>query len=129
MILALTITLLTVVGTLPAPDLVDDLDQAGAADFSGHQLVVCWGADGVVAHVTDVEQAGGMTRVTGPDGSVIIGEGKMIGQYGDAIRYLEMTPNTEWRLWDGYSVSDGSSRFSLPTLGSDQTRFLRHQFF
>ena len=117
MIATVALTILSIIGTLPAPDLVDDLDEAAAADFSGRQLVVCWGAGGVVAHVTDVEQSGGMTRVTGPDGSVMIGEGKMIEQYRGAIRYLEMTSDTEWRFWNGYSVSDGPV---VP--GADQSR-------
>lgn len=113
MILALTFTMLTMIGTLPASDLVEDLDRAAAADFSGRQLVVCWGADGVVAHVTDIEQSGGMTKVVGPGGSVVIGEGKMIEQYQGAVRYLEMIPSTEWRLWDGYTVADAEDLFSM----------------
>lgn len=121
MMAALTFTILSLIGTLPAPDLADDLDRAGAADFSGRQLVLCWGEDGVVARVTQVEQSGGMTRATGPDGSVMIGEGKMIEQYQGAVRYLEMTPNTEWRFWDGYSVSDEDPLVALPSLG-DQGR-------
>lgn len=109
MIFTVTLTLMTLLGTLPAPDLVDDLDQAGDAEFAGRQLVVCWAPDGVVAHVTDIEQSGGMTMVTGPDGSFVIGEGKMIEQYAGGIEYLEMTPTTDWRLWDGYTVRDGEN--------------------
>jgi hypothetical protein len=124
MILALALTMVAVMGTLPASDLIEDLDRAGEADFSGRQLVVCWGSGGVVAHVTDIEQSGGMTRVTGPDGSVVIGEGKMIEQYRGAIRYLEMTPSTQWRLWDGYTVTDGEAVFSLPSLGNTETRIV-----
>ncbi|MDH3605566.1 MAG: hypothetical protein OER12_01065 [Acidimicrobiia bacterium] len=109
MTLTATLLLVTLIGTLPAPDLVDDLDQAGDAEFVGRQLVVCWTADGVLAHVTDVEQSQGMTRVTGRDGSFVIGEGKMIEQYAGGVRYLEMAPTSEWRLWDGYAVQDGNS--------------------
>lgn len=113
MTLTAAMLLVTLIGTLPAPDLVDDLDQAGDAEFVGRQLVVCWGADGVVAHITDVEQADGMTRVTGPDGAFVIGEGKMIEQYAGGVRYLEMAPTTDWRLWEGYTVSDGDSATRL----------------
>jgi hypothetical protein len=109
MILTVTLALLTLLGTLPALDLVDDLDEAGEAEFAGRQLVVCWAPDGVVAQVTDIEQSGGMTMVTGPDGSFAIGEGKMIEQYAGGVEYLEMAPTTDWRLWDGYTVRDGEN--------------------
>ncbi|MDH3538480.1 MAG: hypothetical protein OEP52_00670 [Acidimicrobiia bacterium] len=112
-LLAVTLTLVTLLGALPAPDLVDDLDKAGEAEFVGRQLVVCWAPDGTVAQVTDIEQSGGMTMVTGPDGSFVIGEGKMIEQYAGGIEYLEMTPTTHWRLWDGYTVRDGENRTGL----------------
>ncbi|MGI9648849.1 MAG: hypothetical protein ACR2OI_10045 [Acidimicrobiia bacterium] len=114
MIFTLTLAVMTLLGTMPAPDLVDDLDGAADAEFVGRQLVVCWGADGAVAHVTDVEQSGGMTMVTGPDGSFVIGEGKMIEQWAGGIRYLEMTPSTDWRLWDGYSVREGLAGVADP---------------
>ena len=114
MIFALTLTLMTLLGTLPAPDLVDDLDDAADAEFVGRQLVVCWGADGVVAHVTDIEQSGGMTMVTGPDGSFVIGEGKMIEQWAGGVRYLEMAPSSDWRLWDGYRVQEGLAGVADP---------------
>lgn len=114
MILTVTLTLVTLLGTLPAPDLIDDLDRVGDAEFVGRQLVVCWAPDGVVAHVTDIEQSGGMTMVTGPDGSFAIGEGKMIEQYTGGIEYLEMAPTTDWRLWDGYTVRDGQNVTGLP---------------
>lgn len=114
MIFTLTLTVMTLLGTLPAPDLVDDLDGAADAEFVGRQLVVCWGADGAVAHVTDIEQSGGMTMVTGPDGSFVIGEGKMIEQWPGGIRYLEMTPSTAWRLWEGYSVQEGLAGVADP---------------
>ncbi len=104
---AATLMLVTLIGTLPIPDLVDDLDQSAEAEFIGRQLIVCWSTDGVVAHVTNVEQSGGMTRVTGPDSSFVIGDGKMIEEYAGGTRYLEMTPTTDWRLWDGYTVQDG----------------------
>lgn len=113
MIFTVALTLVTLLGTLPAPDLVDDLDQAGDAEFVGRQLVVCWAPDGVVAHVTNIEQSGGMTMVTGPDGAFVIGEGKMIEQYAGGIEYLEMAPTTGWRLWDGYTVRDGENATGL----------------
>jgi hypothetical protein len=109
MIFTVALTLVTLLGTLPAPDLIDDLDRAGEAEFVGRQLVVCWAPDGVVAHVTDIEQSGGMTMVTGPAGAFLIGEGKMIEQYAGGIEYLEMAPTTDWRLWDGYTVRDGQN--------------------
>ena len=114
MIFAVTLAMMTLLGTLPAPDLVDDLAEAGNAEFVGRQLVVCWGPDGVVAHITDIEQSGGMTMVTGPDGAFIIGEGKMIEQYAGGVQYLEMSPSTDWRLWEGYSVRDGRSMIGVP---------------
>lgn len=114
MIFAVTLTLMTLLGTLPAPDLVDDLDEASDAEFVGRQLVVCWGADGVVAHVTDIEQSGGMTMVSGPDGSFVIGEGKMIEQWAGGVRYLEMAPSSDWRLWEGYSVGAGLAGVADP---------------
>lgn len=109
MIFTVTLTLITLIGTLPAPDLVDDLDRAGDAEFVGRQLVVCWTLDGAVAHVTNIEQSGGMTMVTGPDGMFVIGEGKMIEQYAGGVEYLEMAPTTDWRLWEGYTVRDGQN--------------------
>lgn len=108
MIVAASLLLVTVIGAFPAPDFVDDLDAAGDAEFTGRQLVVCWGSDGVVAHVADVEQADGMTRVKGTGGDYAIGDGKMIEQYQGGTRYLEMVPSGAWRLWEGYSVEDGS---------------------
>ena len=113
MIFAVSLAVLTMLGTLPAPDLVDDLDQAADAEFIGRQLVVCWSPDGVVAHVTDIEQSGGMTMVTGDGGSFVIGEGKMIEQHSDGIRYLEMSPTSDWRLWEGYTVHAGPSMTGL----------------
>ncbi len=110
MILTVTLSRMTLVGSLPAPELIDDLDQAGEAEFVGRQLVVCWAPDGVVAHITDIEQSDGMTMVTGPDGSFAIGEGKSIASSADGIRYLEMSPSMDWRLWDGYVVREGANQ-------------------
>lgn len=128
MMLTATMLLVTLIGTLPAPDLVDDLDQAGDAEFVGRQLVVCWSSDGVVAHVTDVEQSDGMTRVTGPNGSFVIGEGKMIEEYPGGIRYLEMAPTADWRLWDGYAVRDGVGIGESRTVEVHQGSSLRARF-
>jgi hypothetical protein len=114
MIFATTLTILALVGSLPSPELVDDLDQAGEAEFIGRQLVVCWAPDGVVAHIADVEQSDGMTMVTGPEGSFAIGDGKVIEHSAGGIRYLEMSPSTEWRLWDGYVVRDGAEQTGPP---------------
>lgn len=106
MMVTATLLMLALVGSLPAPELIDDLDQAGDAEFVGRQLVVCWAPDGVVAHVTDVEQSDGMTMVSGPEGSYAIGDGKVIEQGAGGIRYLEMSPTMDWRLWDGYDVRE-----------------------
>lgn len=116
MIVALALSMLSVVGIGPPADLVDELDRAGEAEFAGRQLVVCWGADGVVAHVTDIEQSGGMTRMTSRDGSVVIGDGKMLEEDAAGMRYLEMTPGTDWQLWEGYSVStsDDGPAMAIP---------------
>lgn len=118
MIAALALTMLTLVGGPPS-DLVDDLDRASESEFAGRQLVVCWGAEGVVAQVADIEQSGGMTRVVRADGSVVIGDGKMIEQYAGGIRYLEMTPSTDWQLWDGYSVTSESNGPAMGMLGGE----------
>lgn len=104
---SLAVLLVTMMTTLPTADLVDDMDHAADAEFVGRQLVVSWSPDGVVAQVSEVEQSGGMTMVKGSDHSVVIGQGKLIDDYGGTITYLEMTPTTPWRLWDGYEVVDG----------------------
>ncbi|MBT8166437.1 MAG: hypothetical protein HKO63_06415 [Acidimicrobiia bacterium] len=114
MILAATLVILALVGSLPSPELIDDLDQAGDAEFAARQLVVCWSPDGVAAHVTDVEQSDGMTMVSGPGGLYAIGEGKVIQKGADGIRYLEMSPTADWRLWDGYVVRDGANQAGPP---------------
>ncbi|MBT8216921.1 MAG: hypothetical protein KJO17_08740 [Acidimicrobiia bacterium] len=105
MILAVALTAISLLGTAPHADLVDDMGQAGDAEFTARQLVVCWGDDGAVARVSDVVQSDGMTRVAGPDGTFVIGDGKMIEQYAGGIRYLEMSPTSAWRLWDGYQMT------------------------
>ena len=114
---SLALLLVTMMTTLPTADLIDHMDHAADADFVGRQLVVCWSPDGVVAQVSEVEQSGGMTMVKGTDRSVTIGQGKMIDAYGGVITYLEMTPTTPWRLWDGYKVVDGE-----PVPGADGSR-------
>lgn len=114
MIFTVALMIMTLVGSLPSPELIDDLDQAGAAEFVGRQLVVCWAPDGVVAHIADVEQSDGMTMVTGPEGSFAIGDGKVIEYSADGIRYLEMSPSTDWRLWDGYVVREGAYQAGPP---------------
>jgi hypothetical protein len=133
MIFAVTLALITLVGSLPTAELVDDLDKAGEAEFVGRQLVVCWSADGVVADMVEVEQSHGMTMVVRPEGSVAIGEGKIIEQLADgAIRYLEMAPSSEWRLWDGYTVSEapasGAGRTDARTVEIRQGDTLRARF-
>lgn len=104
---ALVLLLVATMTTFPPADLIDDMDQAAEADFVGRQLVVCWSPDGVLAQVSHVEQSGGMTMVVDGDSYVAIGQGKMIDTYGGSITYLEMSPTTPWRLWDGYEVVEG----------------------
>lgn len=107
MISTALLVLITVFGTMPTVDLVDDFGEAGASEFTGRQLVVCWSPDGVVAHITEVGQAGGMTALSGEDGvDYLIGEGKMIEFGAGGVEYLEMGSTTAWRLWDGYAVAD-----------------------
>lgn len=113
MILAAGLVFVTLLGGLPSADLVDDLDSARDAEFSGRLLVVCWAPDGVVARVADIEQADGFTMVTGADRSFMIGDGKMIEQYAGGIHYLEMLPSSDWRLWEGYTVRDVPSMTGL----------------
>ena len=101
------LVLVTMVGTLPTADLVDDFGEAGASEFSGRQLVVCWSPDGVVAHITEVGQSAGMTALTSDDGvDFLIGKGKMIEFGSGGVQYLEMGATTAWRLWEGYEVQD-----------------------
>jgi len=119
-ILAVALTTISLLGSAPATDLVDDMGQAGAAEFTARQLVVCWGDEGAVATVSDIEQSDGMTRVSGGDGTFVIGDGKMIEQYAGGIRYLEMTPTSAWRLWDGYEMTTDPADIGT-VLGSGRT--------
>lgn len=119
--------LMTMVASMPTPDLVDDFGEAGAAEFSGRQLVVSWSPDGVVAHIAEVGQADGMTAMSGRDGvDYLIGQGKMIEFGAAGIRYLEMATTSTWRLWDGYAVrargDDGTGRRTIEVLEGERLR-------
>lgn len=94
-------------GVAAAQELEPYLRDAGAAEFSGRQVVVTyWDGDESAAGVYSVAQIDGMTLVQAEGLGLMVGGGKMDSEHGG--HGLAVSEWSDWRLSDRYET--GSTR-------------------